>query len=127
MDWQLRQLLVQEVTIEPWTGNTFDGQPTFGTGVAYPARIVGKMMQIRNTFVMQVGAMEEAIPTFTIYLHADEETRISTRDRVTVPEQYRPDGQATVLIYTVGWFPDQDGMYYAKIACGWMYHRQGSA
>jgi hypothetical protein len=126
MDDQLRELLVQTVTIAPWTGNSFDGQPTFGTDVAYAARIVGKVMQMRNTFVMQVGANEESVPTFVIYIHADNDTRISSRDRVTVPEQYRPDGQATVMIYTVNWIPDQNGTYYVKIGCGWMYHRQGS-
>lgn len=126
MDWQLRQLLVHTVTIQPWTGHGFDGQPTFGTGTTYPARIVGKTMQMRNTFAAIVGAAEESVPTFSIYLPADETTRISTRDRITVPAQFQPDGQATVRIYTVNWIPDQDGMYYVKIACGWMYHRQGS-
>jgi len=126
MDQQLRQHLVHSITIEPWVGNNFDGTPKFGPGVVYATRIVGRVMQVRNTFVMAVGAGEQAVPTFTMYVHADNNTRISTRDRVTVPEQFRPDGQATVLLFNVSWIPNDDGTYYAKLYAGWMYHRQGS-
>ena len=127
MDPRLKKHLVQTVTIEPYVGPSFDGtQSTYGTAVTYAARIVGKMMDVRSTFVLQVGATEDVAPTFTIYVDGNNATRITTRDRLTVPEPYRPDGVSGVKIFTVAFIPDDDGIAYVKISAGWMYHRQGS-
>lgn len=127
MDAALKELLVQTVTIEPWTGNNFDGSAKYGTAVSYAARVVGKALALRTAFSIDAGPGEMPDATFSIYLDATDATRISVRDRVTVPAAYRPDNRATVKIFTVSWFPDENGMYFVKLACGWMYHRQGSS
>jgi hypothetical protein len=117
VDPRLQQFLTSTVKIAPWTGSGFDGTATYGADVTYRARYVGKITSMR--FVSP--GRENTMPSFSIYIHADDNTRISTRDRLTVDAQFAVDGSTVLKIFTVSIIEGLAGVEYIKLSCGWKY------
>lgn len=79
---RLRRYLTRTVTIEPATGRTRQGQTTYGLAVTYPARIAGKVQQIRAA----TGEDRVSVQQITI----EGGPPISPFDRLTLPDGTRP-------------------------------------
>lgn len=117
MDPRLQKYLTSTVKIAPWTGAEFDGSATYGADVTYKARYVGKVTSMRYVS----PGRENTMPSFSIYIPADDTTRISTRDRLTVDPQFAVDGSVVLKIFTVSIIEGLAGVEYIKLSCGWKY------
>lgn len=101
MEADLRQLLTQTVTLEPWTGYDGYSQPVYGVGVARKCRIVNKTRMVRD------AQGQERVSTTTIYL--DDDYNTSVRDRVTLPGGVQP------ILLTVERYPDESGAHHERL------------
>jgi len=127
MDAELVEMLPSTVQINRYIGPDSHGDPTHEvTATSYPARIVAKNLANRQTFSWNAGSEELTLPTHTIWIPADDTISIGPLDLLSIPDPYRPGGRVTAKIFTVSIVPDENGAYYVKLACGWMYHRQGA-
>ena len=99
-------LLHQTVTIEPYSGNDGYGNPSYGAGVDYKARVVGKQMLVK--------AMDgqDRMSQFTVVLKSN--ATVDSRSRITLPSQYTPS-QPPIL--AIGTYPDEDGIHHTKVFC----------
>ena len=116
LDYGFRSLMTETVTVAPKSGQDQYNVSTFGTAVEYQARVVGKIMELRDR------RGEEVTTTFELWL--------DTVDTI------QPDAQLTLTgskwidttpeIFTVRRVTDENGDSHIQISCGWQYHRQGS-
>jgi hypothetical protein len=114
---ELRELMPHTIQIRPWTGNTVDGTPTYGTAVSYRALVEGKIMTLRTM------TQAELTLVFQVYVDAGDAV-IDPRDLLILPNQ-TTFGRATPKIFTVSKLSDEHGNHHTSLACGFMYHRQG--
>ncbi len=101
---EFTDLLHQTITIEPWTGRDGYGNPSYGAGVSYSARIVGKSQLIRDT------QGQEVVSQYTVYLLSN--ATVDARSRVTLPAGYAP---TTPPVLAVGRYPDENGIHHTTI------------
>ena len=116
LDYGFRELMTETVTIAPKSGQNQYNEATFGTAVSYQARIVGKIMELRDR------RGEEVTTTFELWL--------DTVDTIQPDAQLILTGakwiDTTPEIFTVRRVTDEKGDSHVQISCGWQYHRQGS-
>jgi hypothetical protein len=116
LDYGFRELMTETVTVAPKSGQDQYNVPTFGTAVSYQARIVGKIMELRDR------RGEEVTTTFELWL--------DTVDTIQPDAQLILTGSkwidTTPEIFTVRRVTDENGDSHVQISCGWQYHRQGS-
>jgi hypothetical protein len=101
---EFADLLVQTVTIEPYATKDRYGEISYGAGVDYWSRVVGKSKMIRN------GQGREVVSMFTIYLQSN--STIGENDRVTLPAGYV---LSQPPIIAVGRYPDEDGVHHTVV------------
>lgn len=114
----LLELMPDTVTIYPCTGIDFYGQPTFGEGESFRARIVGKGLALRR----REG--EEMAVVYDVYIHSLGSERFSMDDKLELPDSTIYQDRYPE-IFAIGQFPDDQGHHHTKFQCGWTYHRQG--
>ena len=116
LDYGFRELMTETVTIAPKSGQDQYNEATFGTAVSYQARIVGKIMELRDR------RGEQVTTTFELWL--------DTVDTIQPDAQLILTGSkwidTTPEIFTVRRVTDEGGDSHVQISCGWQYHRQGS-
>jgi hypothetical protein len=84
------------VTIEPWSDVDSYGAPTYGTGVAYPARIVGHRKIVRD------ATGQEVVSSAKVIVAAD--VTVDMRSRITLSQV--PGGcTSQPRILSVDYFP----------------------
>lgn len=105
VDPQLAALMTDTVTLEPYSGQNSHAEPTFGAGVQYQARVVGRTRLVRDTDGQQVVSNQ------TVYLATIPAT-LTTRDRITLPDGTQP------LMMMIERVPDEHGAYYVAIYTG---------
>lgn len=71
-------LLRQQATIEPYQGETGDGQPTFGTPVAVKTRVEGRRRRVTRPNGIEVVTSAAAV--------IRPEIRVGAPERVPAPE-----------------------------------------
>ena len=101
---ELTSLCRQTVKVAPRTGIDGFGEVTFGSDVAYRARVVGRRRMVRNE------AGDEVLSTHTVYFAASP--AIGAHDRVTLSTgdvNSTELGAVQPLILSVGKYPDDLG------------------
>lgn len=83
-------LMVQTVTLTPWTGQNAYGEPTYGTAVSYTARVEGKVRMVRDS----IGV--ERVSTVAVYLATT--TSISPKDKLTLPSGWTPQSPPLLAV-----------------------------
>lgn len=78
MDREIRELLVQTLTVEPYQGRDVHSDPVFGPPVTYSCRVVYRRSMIRD------NKGEEATSNVRIIL--PPEAQIGLKDRITLPD-----------------------------------------
>jgi hypothetical protein len=84
------------VTIEPWSSVDSYGAPTYGTGVEYPARIVGHNKIVRD------ATGQEVVSSAKIIVASD--VTVDMRSRVTL-SRVPGGGTSQPRILSVDYFP----------------------
>jgi hypothetical protein len=119
-DASFKRLFVHTFTLAPWDGTyNANGEPQHGTAVSYQGRITGKKLSLR------LAHNEDNEDIFDIYFFADEDTRVTVNDLLTLPNQQVFGEDRTQRIFAVARVADEDGQHHVKLQCGWRYHRQG--
>lgn len=112
---RLSHLFDETVTIAPWTGQDVYGQPSYGTGVSYRARIMRG--------VAHGGGADQALPTMHKII-IGEGVRVDVRDQVLLPEDYgsRDDAgdfaRPSVTITEINYLNDSRGTVATVLYCG---------
>ena len=99
------QWLHQSVSIEPYSGQSVEGSPKFGSSVSYSAMVLGKMAMIRDT------QGQEKVGTVRVYLSS---VTVDPRDRITLPSDFAP---RQPIILNVVRHPDESGNHHLVILC----------
>lgn len=110
-----RELLTQSVSIAARTGQDSYGKPTYSTGTAYAARVVGKRRLVVNT------AGQEVASDWTVYLYGDP--AVTPQDKVTLSTADVGSTAALAInppVLAVGRYPDEIGMLYTALYLAWM-------
>ena len=105
-----RGLFTQTVTISAYTGQDGYGKPTFGTGVAYRARVVGEHRLARDL------AGKEVVSTQTVYLQSNK--AVDAKDKVALSTGDAGSTEATRLtppVIRVGFYPDERGRHHSVL------------
>lgn len=111
-------MLPHYITLAPPVArDKYGNVSTWGTAKSYKARVVGKLMALRN------WEAEQGTQLFTIYVDAEDDV-ITTDYQLVLPDDPLW-GDRTPVIFTVGRYTDETGQYYTSLQCGWEYHRQG--
>lgn len=107
-DTALEELMVDTVTIAPFSSMNDAGGYTYGTGVSYVARVVRK-----NTRVLDFSGRETVSAT-TVYVapKAGALPLLDPRAKITLPDGTTPN------IMSVAIYPDEDGPHHAVVYCG---------
>ncbi len=103
----LRELFTGTIILEPFTALDSYGSPTWGSGIAYPARIQQRARRIRNAQGDEVTSMTQ------VYLATVPES-LTIRDRVTLPAPYAPT-QPPILALARS--PDDEGGEVVVVYC----------
>lgn len=98
-------LMPSTVTISTRTTHNNYGEPSYGSGTSYRARIVNKPEFVR-------GADGEVIEVRTVVWMRSTGT-IDASDRITLPDGTTPP------ILAVARFPDDDGTHHHRLSLGW--------
>ena len=77
LDPQLKSQLAQTVWIADETGRGVDGKPAYGARRSLPARVVGRIQQVRNTTGEEVQSMRQLIL----------EEKISRNSKLWLPDE----------------------------------------
>lgn len=101
MDAALRDLLQQQVTIEPFTSRNDYGAATYGAPVPYPCRVVEDLQMLRQPD----GSQKLARHKVTL----DGDAVVDPRDRLTLPDGTVP------RILAVERYPDETGTIYTVL------------
>lgn len=110
MSWdsEFDDLLTQEVTRNPYTGQDLYGQPSFGASEAVQCRIVYKPEIIRRRGSGEAtGTIREIVSTAKVYCRAV--VGWSLRDQITLPGGEQP------VILEVQNYPDEDGPHHEVV------------
>lgn len=97
-------LMPSTVTISTRSGHSNYGEPSFGSGTSYRARVVNKSGFVRN-------AQGENVEVTSICWVASTGS-IDISDRITLPDGTTPQ------IVMVERFPDGDGTHHHKLSLG---------
>lgn len=98
------RLASDTVTVEPYTGQDKYRQDSYGTGVPYRARVLGKVQKVTTV------DGDERISTVTVYLMGAPV--INSRDRLTLPAGW---GVTQPRILAIGRVSDQRGPHHTVI------------
>ena len=105
-----RGLFTQTVTISPYTGQSGYGVPTYGAGVVYRARVVGKHRLARDL------AGKEVVSTQTVYLQSNK--AVDPKDKVTLSTGDAGSTEATRLtppLISVGRYRFERGAHHSVL------------
>jgi len=95
------ECMVDEITVEAFTGFDEDGQPTFGPATTIQCRISPKQRQIQNVHGADVTSVASIYPAYA--------PTIDPLDRITLPNGEQPP------ILRVEVPPDTDGAHHTKV------------
>lgn len=104
MEKDFLALMPHTVTIQPLTGRDEYSRPTYGPGIQYRARVVGKQKLVR------AADGSERVSATTIYVVGV--SGISPEDRITLPDGSQPP------ILAVSRMPDERGDHHEVVYCG---------
>ena len=96
IDEDLRELMTDTITIEPYAGQNVNTEESYGAGVDYTCRCVGKRRLVRTV------DGREAISE--VQAHLDQIITIDPRSRLTLPVRFTPS-QPRIL--AVQMLPDE--------------------
>ncbi len=100
-------MMPHTVTIESLGSRNAYGHVTYGSSVAYRARVVGKQRMVTDT------QGKEIISTHTIYLASND--MIDTTARITLPAGFVPSSPPIV---SIGRYPDGTGIFATVVYVG---------
>lgn len=104
---QFLDCMPDTVTIAPFTVQDEYGDPSFGPGVEFQARVVGKITLVRTL------EGEERVSTKTVYIGGTP--TVTPRDKITLPA---PNDPLEPPILSVGDFPDEQGKHHTVVFLG---------
>jgi|JI10StandDraft_1071094.scaffolds.fasta_scaffold02807_19 hypothetical protein len=130
-DNEFLSMMTDTVTVAPYTGTDAFLRKTFGPVQRYRARIVGRGVALRRAL------NEDSAVIYDVYtdgVPVDEDRRpleggsigiFTIQDKLVLPPDVRWEDQEPE-IFSVGRYPDEQGLHHYLIQCGFMYHRQSA-
>lgn len=107
MDKQLKKLLKQSITIEPFTSEDRYGAPTYGAAGSHAARVRGE------TKIVRTASGEEKVSRVAIWL--DSDVTITSKDRITLPADFEVTQPPILAIEE---YPGEKGtIEFRKVRC----------
>ena len=100
----------QSVSIAPFTGRDGFGAATYGAAVSYPARVVGKVRQVRD------ARGQEVVSSQTVYVMTDQ--AFTPLDKVTLSTGFVNSTEAdrtTPPIVATARYPGADGQPHHSV------------
>lgn len=101
IDWQLRALMQDEVTIAPRTGVDAYGMPVYGVATVYPCRVTEAPIQIRT------ASGEVTVSTAQVVL--GQVANVAPHDQITLPDGTTP------RILRLSTYHNENGPAFTKI------------
>lgn len=100
----LAEFFVDEITIEPYTGQDVFGDETYGTAATYACRMKGKHKTVR----LQTG--EEKVSTVQAVLNSV--AGATNQDRVTLPARFKPNSPPIMAVEVS---TDENGPHHERL------------
>jgi hypothetical protein len=129
MENEFLEYMPDTVIIRPFAGRDSRNRPSYGDPQRYRCRIAGQEVALRRS------AAEDSTVIYNVWTdgipvdvdrHPIEGAVVgvfSVDDDLTLPADIRL-GDQTPEIFSVGRYPDPEGIHHYRIQCGFMYHRQ---